>query len=121
MPSSSDRIVAAPSGRGRHRPSPESGARCCVGADPDRTLLAVRSEKPLCTSRATGLSASPAADPARPRRQDRWVERALSVARQSPPRARFGDPVDALTVYLLGDEVEFELLLDYAREKSADG
>jgi hypothetical protein len=26
--------------RGHHRPYPEFGARCFVGADPDRTLLA---------------------------------------------------------------------------------
>src|SRR6266404_8845789 len=121
MPSSSYRTVAAPSERGRHRPSPESGARCCVSASLDRTLLAVRSGKPRCTSLATGLSASPAADPAHPRQRDRPVEWAQSVARPSSRRARFGDPVDALTVYLPGDEVEAELLLDHAREKSADG
>src|SRR6266851_5150253 len=121
MPSSSDRIVAAPSGRGRHRPSPESGARCCVAADPDRTLLAVRSGKPLYTSRATGLSASLPADPAHPRQRDRWLVWGQSVAPPSSRRARFGDPVGALIVHLLGDEVEAENLLNHAREKTADG
>src|SRR5258705_8562790 len=120
MPSSSDRAGAAPNGRGRRRPSPESDARCCAGADQDRTLLADQSETPLDISRATRLSAFLAADPAHPRQLDRWVERARSVARPSSRRARFGDPIDALIVYLLGNEIEVELLLDHACEEAAD-
>src|ERR1700682_5372030 len=101
MPSSSGRAGAERIGGDRHRPSPESDARCYAGADPDRTLLAVQSETPLDTSRATGRSASPAADPTRPRRLDRWVERARPVARPSSRRARFGDAIDAWMVHLL--------------------
>src|SRR3979490_3434923 len=120
MPSSSARAGAAPNGRGHHRPSPESDARCCAGADQDRTLLADQSETPLDISRATRLSAFPAVDPAHPRQLDRWVEGARSVARPSSRRAGFGDPIDALLVYFLGLQIEIEFLLHHACEEAAD-
>src|SRR5258706_347627 len=60
-------------------------------------------------------------DPARPRRGDRWVERPRSIARRSSRCAGFGDPIDALTIYFLGNEIEIEFLLDYACEEAADG
>jgi hypothetical protein len=59
------------------------------------------------------VPASPPADPTRPRRLDRRVERVLSVAWPLSCRASFGDPIDALAVQLLGDKIEVELLLKW--------
>jgi hypothetical protein len=36
------------------------------------------------------------------------------VARISPGPVRLGDPIDALTIYLLGDKIQHQLLLDHS-------